>query len=209
MRSFLFLASLLFAGMTVVDDAAADLITNPGFEDLDGDGSFGDGWGSFGAAGFNAFFGANGHASFFLDNAGNSGGIFQTGIAGSFGNIYTFTLQDVLIEANAVATSFDFGLEFYESDDATLISSSLVPLSLTPGGGLNFSHSAAAPLGTVFVRPVALFSGASGAASGSENVFAFGSSLTVTAVPEPSSVALVATALVGGLVFHRRRKRAN
>lgn len=209
MRSFLFLASLLFAGMTVVDDAAADLITNPGFEDLNGDGSFGDGWGSFGAAGFDAFFGANGHASFFLDNAGNSGAIFQTGIAGSFGNIYTFALQDVLIEANAVATSFDFGLEFYESDDATLISSSLVPLSLTPGGGLNFSHSAAAPLGTVFVRPVALFSGASGAAPVSENVFAFGSSLTVTAVPEPSSVALVATALVGGLVFHRRRKRAN
>lgn len=209
MRSFLFLASLLFAGMTVVDDAAADLITNPGFEDLNGDGSFGDGWGSFGAAEFNAFFGANGHASFFLDNAGNSGGIFQTGIAGSFGNIYTFALQDVLIETNAVATSFDFGLEFYESDDATLISSSLVPLSLTPGSGLNFSHSAAAPLGTVFVRPVALFSGASGAAPVSENVFAFGSSLTVTAVPEPSSVALVATALVGGLVFHRRRKRAN
>lgn len=209
MRIFVFLLVLLVAGTMSVQDVQADLLTNPGFEDTNGDGNVGDGWGSFGAAGFNAFFGANGHASLFLDNPGNSGGIFQTGIAGSFGNFYTFSLDDVLIETNAAATDFNFGLEFYQGDDSTLISSSLASIApLTPGSGLSFSHTALAPAGTAFVRPIIAFSGASGAAAGSENVFVFGSTLTATAVPEPSSIALFAAASVVGLVFHRRRKQA-
>lgn len=212
MRVFVFLFVLVMAGTMHVTDARADLLTNPGFEDTDGNGSFGDGWGSFGAAGFNAFFGANGHASLFLNTPGNSGGIFQTGIAGSFGNLYTFSLDDVLIEPNARATEFNFGLEFFESDDNTIISSSLVSLtSATPGGGLIFSHTAAAPVGTAFVRPIISFSGAFDPpmpVAGGANAFVFGSTLTATAVPEPSSVVLFAAASVAGLVIHRRRKRA-
>lgn len=206
MRLFLFLAALLMAGATFVDQADAELIFNPGFEDTDLDGNFGDGWGTFGAAGFNAFFGANGHASFFLDNPDNSGGIFQSGIVGSFGNEYTFTLDDVLIESNAAAATFSFGLEFFASDDATLISNSLAAITLTPGGGLSFSHTALAPVGTAFVRPIVSFSGASGLAEGSENVFAFGSSLTATAIPEPSAMILVTAASVAGLARSRIKR---
>lgn len=208
MRIFVFLVGLLAAGTIPATGARAELLTNPGFENTDNDdpATFGDGWGSFGNAGFNSFFGANGHASFFLDNAGNSGGVFQSGIAGSFGNQYTFSLDDVLIEDNAAATSFDFGLEFYQADDATIISSSLVSLSpLVNGSGVSFSHTAAAPVGTVFVRPIISFSGATGAAT-EPNVFVFDSSLTATAVPEPSSMVLFAATSIAGLIAHRRRK---
>lgn len=212
MRVFVFAVVLLLAGTMSLHDARADLITNPGFEDTDSNGSFGDGWGTFGAAGFNAFFGANGHASLFLNTPGNSGGVFQSGIAGSFGNFYTFSLDDVLIEPNARATDLSFGLEFFESDDNTIISSSLASIaSVTPASGLSFSHTAAAPVGTAFVRPIISFSGAFTPAmpvSGGANVFVFDTTLTATAVPEPSSVFLFAAASVAGLVIHRRRKRA-
>lgn len=212
MRVFVFAVVLLLAGTMSLHDARADLITNPGFEDTDSNGSFGDGWGAFGAAGFNAFFGANGHASLFLNTPGNSGGVFQTGIAGSFGNFYTFSLDDVLIEPNARATDLSFGLEFFESDDNTIISSSLASIaSVTPAGGLSFSHTAAAPVGTAFVRPIISFSGAFTPAmpmAGGANVFVFDTTLTATAVPEPSSVFLFAAASVAGLGIHRRRKRA-
>ena len=88
---------------------AQELLVNPGFEDLDGvpgaDGqpTYGDGWGSFGAASFNNFFGSaespNGHASLFADMNGNFGGVFQQGITGTAGTTYTFSLTDTLVEA--------------------------------------------------------------------------------------------------------------
>ncbi|MEP3479970.1 MAG: PEP-CTERM sorting domain-containing protein [Fuerstiella sp.] len=190
---------------------SASIITNSGFEDTNADGTFGDGWGRFGAADFNAFFGANAHASFFLDNSGNSGGVFQQGIAGVAGTEYRFTLEDLFIESNAAASNFDLGLEFYQADDSTLILStqtSIVPL--TSGSGLTFSHTAVAPVGTQFVRPVITFSGADGSAANSENVFVFNTSLASTslaAVPEPSSAAFLAFASATFLVVRRRRHR--
>lgn len=202
-----FLLSVI--AIAIVSPAAvkADLvvdIVNPGFEDLDGDGQFGDGWGSFGNAGFNNFFGANGHASLFADTAGNSGGVFQAGIAGVAGAEYTFTLTDVNFENNANA-DFSFGLEFFESDDSTLISSQTVSFSSESEAETPFV--AIAPAGTVFVRPIISFSNAAPLVEGpnnSANVFVFDVALTATAVPEPSSLLLFGAA-VSAAALRRRR----
>lgn len=184
----------------VTASAQAELLSNPGFEDVDLNGSQGDGWGSFGAAGFNAFFGPNGHASLFMDNPGNSGGVFQTGVAATPGVEYQFDLLDVRIESNAAATVL-FGLEWFASDDATKLGEALSPVSLaTTGDGLSFSMTATAPSGTAFARPILRFDNVTSTANGQENLFVFDSSLTV--VPEPGSAALLG---LGGLVLARRR----
>lgn len=187
------LAALL-ATATVAE--ANELLFNPGFEDLDTNGSNDDGWGSFGAAGFNAFFGANGHASLFMDNPGNFGGVFQTGIAASPGLEYTFELLDVRIESNAAA-DLRFGLEYYQADDATPAGPfDIVPVAFPPtGDGLSFSMSAVAPAGTAFVRPIIQFDNVTSTASGQENAFVFEASLT--AIPEPTTLGLALLGLAG------------
>ena len=178
-----------------------ELLVNPGFEDVDADGNFGDAWGSFGAAGFNAFFGPNGHASLFSDNVGNFGGVFQVGIAGAAGTEYQFDLLDVRLEDN-IAADYRFGLEFYEGDDATKIGDVIVPISLaTTGDSLSFSKTAFAPAGTVFVRPIVQYDNVVSTASGQENAFIFEASLTV--VPAPSALGVLGLA---GLGLARRRR---
>lgn len=178
-----------------------ELLPNPGFDDLDNSGSFGDGWGSFGAAGFHDFFGGNPHASLFSDNPGNFGGVFHTGIAGTAGQLYQFDLVDVRLEEN-VDANYRFGLEFYLGDDSTQISADLVSMDLsTTGDGLSFSTTATAPAGTVFVRPLVLFDDVQSTAAGQENVFIFTASLT--AIPEPASLLLLA----GGALAAAWRRR--
>lgn len=178
-----------------------ELLVNPGFEDTDTDGNFGDGWSSFGAAGFNAFFGPNGHASLFSDNPGNFGGIFQTGITGNAATEYRFDLLDVRLEDN-IDADYRFGLEFFQADDATQISSVIVPISLaTTGDNLSFSMTATAPAGTAFVRPIVQYDNVVSTANGQENAFIFEASLTV--VPTPASASLVGIA--GCCAFRRRR----
>lgn len=189
---------LLVAG--IAGTASANLLRNPGFEDLDSNGSYGDEWGAFGAAGFHAFFGANGHASFFSDNVGNFGGVFQLGIAGTPGTPYRFDLLDVRLEEN-IAASYRFGLEYYLADDATKIGEQLAPIDLSvTGDGLSFSMTATAPAGTEIVRPIILFDNVTSDASSQENAFVFDASLV--AVPEPAGAVLL---LAGVLVLGRRR----
>ncbi len=179
---------------------ANELIPNPGFGDLDNNGALGDGWGKFGAADFNDFFGGNPHASLFSDNPGNSGGVFHVGIAGAAGTLYQFDLLDVRLEEN-IDADFLFGLEFFQGDDSTQISNVKVPIPLNvTGDGLSFSMTATAPAGTAFVRPIIQFDNVRSTASGQENAFVFNTSLTI--VPEPAS--LTSLALLGVLALRRR-----
>ena len=188
-----FAAALVAALSVGAGSASAELLTNPGFE------TGGTGWGSYGAAGFHAFFGANGHASLFMDNPGNFGGVFQTGIPAIAGDSYTFTLTDVRIESNAEA-SLRFGLEWYQGDDATAAGPfDIVSIPIPPtGDGLSFTMSATAPAGAAFVRPIIQFDNVTSTASGQENAFVFDATLT----PEPASLGLCA---VGGLAMLVRR----
>ncbi len=196
-----FLVFSLMFGMAVAlpMHTSAELLTNPEFEDTGG--GVGEGWGSFGAAGFNDFFGGNGHASLFMDNPGNFGGVFQTGIAATPGTEYAFKLVDVRIEENAAA-NLRFGLEYYQGDDTTAAGPfDIVPISLSPtGDGLMFTMSGVAPAGTAFVRPIVQFDDVTSTASGQENAFIFAASLTV--VPEPVSAILAG---LGGVMLLRRR----
>jgi hypothetical protein len=196
------LTALVVTGLALAFAPAAmatNLLTNPTFDDTDNNGDYGDGWGSFGAAGFHNFFGSA-HASFFSDSPGNSGGVFQLGIPGIGGTEYQFDLVDVRIEDNADA-NYRFGIEYYLADDSTKIGESIVAMPLSPtGDGLSFSMSATAPPTTGIIRPIILFDNTVGAASSQENVFVFETSLT--AVPEP------ATALLMGLgIFAIARRR--
>ncbi|MEM8495818.1 MAG: PEP-CTERM sorting domain-containing protein, partial [Planctomycetota bacterium] len=102
------------------------------------------------------------------------------------------------IESNAAA-DLRFGLEFYQGDDATQISTNIVPISLAQtGDGLNFTMSGIAPSGTAFVRPIILFDNVTSTAGGQENAFVF----EATLVPEPATAALLG---LGGLAMLRRR----
>lgn len=200
-RSFVIASAALLIGFGSATAVNASLLTNGGFEDLDGVNGPGDGWGAFGSAGFHNFFGANSHASLFADNVGNSGGIFQTGIVGTEGVLYRFSLLDTRIESNYDATT-RFGLEFFAADDSTKIGESLATIA-DPGVEVNgalYSHDAIAPAGTAFVRPIIRFDNVL-SSGGSRNVFVFDSSLAV--VPEPATLGLVAAA---GLLATRRRR---
>ncbi len=178
--------------------AATELLQDPGF---DQQGTF---WGKFGAADFNNFFGAN-HASFFADNNGNFGGVFQSVAAGE--GLYQFDLTDVRIESNFNA-NFRFGLEYYAPDDATKLGETFFDIDtndpgdgLVTGDGLSYSMQGTTVSGTAFVRAVILFDNAAPLGSGQANAFVFSTSLTL--VPGPG--ALGALALAGASMARRRR----
>lgn len=176
--------------------ANGELLSNAGFE------TGGSDWGSFGSAGFNEFFGPNGHASLFMDNLGNSGGVFQVGINGAAGVEYTFELTDVRIESNAAA-NVEFGLEFLAADDNTKLGELIVPVPLSQtGDNLSFSMSAISLPGTAFVRPIIKFDNVTSTASGQENIFVFEASLT--AVPEPTALTAIAIFGLGAALIRRR-----
>lgn len=192
-------AGLVAGGLAGAAQGQVELLRDPGFD------QFGAEWGTFGAAGINDFFGGNPHASLFADQNGNFGGVFQLGIAGQSGVLYTLRLTDVRIEQNFNA-NFRFGLEFYLADDATKIGETLVNIDtpsptdgLVTGDGLSFVMSALAPTGTVFVRPIFLFDNAAPRGSGQANAFVFAASL----VPAPGAAA----AMLGAGVLASRRRR--
>jgi len=203
MKFRILVAMLAFAVALSTHTAfAQELLTNPGFEDTNADTNYGDNWGSFGAAGFHAFFGPNGHASLFPDNVNNSGGVYQLGISGTPGLEYHFDLLDTRIEANFDA-NLEFGLEFYLGDDATQISAVLQNIP-DPGVEVNggvYGMMAVAPAGTVFVRPIIKYDSV-GSNGGQHNVFVFDASLT--AVPEPGTFLLAGCAGLWCVTSRRR-----
>lgn len=188
----LVLSAMVFCAATAV---RGDLVINSGFEDNNPvDGNFGDDWGSFGSQAFLDFFanGNPGHATFFADNAGNSGGFYQQGIAGAPGDVYQFSI-DAAFEANWSATT-SFGLEFYEADDSTMIDSITVeiPVPLSYTGYSNYVMQATAPAGTVYVRPIVTY-GSVTDVQGSSEAATFDNAM-LTIIPEPSAGLL----LLGG-----------
>ncbi|MEM8944989.1 MAG: hypothetical protein AAGD11_07365 [Planctomycetota bacterium] len=167
--------------LSEIPTLGGELLKNPGFEDIDGDGNLGNTWSSFGAADFNDFFSGggdpNGHASLFSDTPGNFGGIYQSAILGEPGTEFEFALTDVRIEANFDA-DLEFGLEYYADDDFTKIGDALVEIdTTTTGDGLSFVMQGTVPAGTRFVRPIVQFDNVVSTATEQESVFIFGSSL--------------------------------
>ena len=134
---------------------------NPSFGDPVGDGLFpADFWGTFGAAAIDFEFFSNGnpgHATIFADGAGNSGGIFQQGVAAIPGESYTFSV-DLSFEANYDADT-RMVLEFYGSDDGFLIGLEEMEIIEIPDAGyITYQMEATAPLAcTRFVRPLMIF----------------------------------------------------
>ena len=175
--------------------AVTNLLVNPGFQDADGDpntldpNTLGDGWGTFGNTGFNAFFGDNPHASLFGDNPTNSGGVFQQGILGTAGTTYQFDLLDARVESNWDA-DLSIGVEFYEADDTTKIGETKVTLDtatrISNGtiDGNVFSVQATAPVGTVFARPIFEFDNVFfGVNPSSSNTFVFDTYMSEVPAP--------------------------
>ncbi|MEM9753396.1 MAG: hypothetical protein AAF916_08420 [Planctomycetota bacterium] len=179
--------------------AVENLLTNPGFNDTDDDPvTVGDGWGAFGAASFNAFFGANPHGSLFPDTAGNTGGFFQLGISATPGSTYQFDLLDTRIESNFDA-DLKFGLEYWSADDGTGVklgetltivdAAERLALSNVDGGGnVNgavFSIRGTAVPGATLVRPIVSYDNVNTGftAQSSANVFVFDAFLSEVPAP--------------------------
>ena len=166
----LFVAILLITSFPIAAPclAVSNIATNPGFEDLDLVGGPGDSWSAFGAASYDAFFGANAHASLFGDDSLNVGGVYQTGLPAVAGQAYQFDLLNTRIESNWDA-DLRLGLEFYAPDDTTKIGESKVLLNTAErlalpnvdgGGAANgavFSVQGTAPVGATIVRPILEF----------------------------------------------------
>jgi hypothetical protein len=150
----------------LVREADDVLNLNPGFGDLVGDGNNGDQWGVFGAAALDLDFfnnGNPGHATLFADQPGNSGGVFQQGVAGTPGESYTFSV-DIAFEDNYDAETF-IAIEFYASDDGFIAGPPAeVEIMEAPGAGyVTYTVEGVAPAPfTAFVRPIVRFENAVG-----------------------------------------------
>jgi hypothetical protein len=182
-------------GLTSQASAVTNMLVNPGFEDTNTDTFYGDDWGVFGAADFNAFFGANGHASLFADTAGNFGGVYQAQIPGTPGTTYQFDLLDTRIESGWDA-DLRIGLEYYAADDTTKLGETLATLDTATrisngqNNGNVFSIQGTAVSGTAFVRPIVMYDNVNPAyaAQTQASTFVFDSYLSLA--PGPGDQAL-------------------
>ncbi|MEQ9455213.1 MAG: dockerin type I repeat-containing protein [Phycisphaeraceae bacterium] len=180
MTGRLLTVALLAAGLTAPALARTNLLVNP---TLDGPPA-GDGWGVFGAADFNSFFGANVHISLYADFVGNEGAAFQLGIPGVAGASYTFELLDTRVESSWDADLI-VGLEYYGADDTTKLGESVEIVdtsSLAAVDGNFFSVSGTAVPGTSFVRPIVRFDNVNFGYAGQSqaNTFVFDTYLSET-----------------------------
>ena len=164
--------------LSVAPHIGDEYLKNPGFDDLDGNGSFGDYWSSYGAADFNELFGpGNPHGSLYADQLGNFGGIYQQGILGTPDSVYQFTLSNVRLEADFDA-DLSFGLEYYADDDYTKLGETIEAIDTSfTGDGLIYTMIGTAPAGTVYVRPVVFFDNVQSAGT-ERSAFVFSASLT-------------------------------
>ena len=137
-----------------------NFIGNPGFQDLNGDGVFGDGWISFGQQQFlnDSPNGNPGQATFFSGTNGNAGGVFWPGSPATNGVKYRFTVsaaRDDNWNANA-----QFGVQFLANDNATVLTQQFVTMFTTNIGTTgttnyrDYSMTATASPGVAYVRPI-------------------------------------------------------
>lgn len=104
-----------------------NLITNPGFLDLDSDGTFGDSWNSFGVQQFQNFLpNLNpGHATFYSGTSGNTGGVSWATSPAVPGAKYRLSV-DMRVETDWHALA-RFGVEFLGPDN-TVITQRVIPI---------------------------------------------------------------------------------
>ena len=143
--------------MSIVPAPGQEMLRNPGFDDLDTNGTPGDYWGAYGNVSFNEYWPGNPHATLWADTTGNSGGLYQQGLLGQPGTSYQFTLKNARVEENFDGELF-FGLEYYAADDFTKLGETIVPVDTAKtGDGLAYTVVGQAVAGTVYVRPVVRF----------------------------------------------------
>jgi hypothetical protein len=157
-----------------------EYLKNPGFEEKDRANNPGYYWGTWGNISFNDFWGGNAHASFWADQIGNFGGLYQASVLGTPGDTYRFALVDVRIEENFDADMF-FGIEYYGADNYTKIGERVQQIDTgVTGNGLSFQVSGTAVAGTVYVRPVIRFDNVGFSGGSLRNAFVFTTALTDT-----------------------------
>lgn len=165
--------------LSVAPTTGRQYLKNAGFETRNGSGKPGYYWSTWGAADFNAFFGAeNAHASLYADQTANTGGVYQPSVLGIAGRPYHFSLLDVRIEQNFDGDLF-YGLEYYGPDNYTKLGETAeqVPAAIT-GDRLAFDMTGTAVANTTYVRPFVRFGNVKTSGGTQRNVFIFAADLT-------------------------------
>jgi hypothetical protein len=134
-----------------------NVITNPGFQDMNNDGVFGDGWNSSGVQQFLNFLPEStpGHATFYSDTTGNTGSVFWAASPAVPGTKYRLSV-DADCES-AWRADMQFGVEFLDWDFTTVLTQKIVTMFVytnTPLTYKTYSMTAVVPPGVFAVRPV-------------------------------------------------------
>lgn len=179
------------------DEMSSEPWAGPAPTPVTTDGAAGDDWGVF----FKAFSGSTA-------NGAATGHLYQD-VAASAGNTYTLTGW-AGGEANFMATGAEFALEFLDGSGAIIGSSvtDLMPTLLTPNGeSFNYKQYTVvgiAPVGTAMVRARASMLGGMNNPNGGGQAYVVDDfDLTVQAVPEPATMAVLG---LGALALVRRRR---
>lgn len=196
-------SSALVAGLALAGTLSAqNLLTNPDFAGNS------NGWSTFGAVGYQDFFGSNLDATFYSDRPENIGFLWQD-VPGIAGLEYTFTILGMRIE-NTTDAIISYGIEFRDANDTVISApSATIDYALVSRNVSDYSPASVvstAPIGTAVVRPIISFSGAT---FGANWFYVMNTELTAASpVPEPSSFAAIAGLGALGCVALRRRRRA-